>query len=46
MQALRREWPSFKSGKKLMLYQGALYHGYTPASELEEVMQFVVPPAH
>ena len=32
--------------KKLMLYQGALYHHHTPASKLEEVMQFEVCTAH
>ena len=29
-----------------MLYQGALYHYHTLASELEEVLWFVVPSAH
>ena len=29
-----------------MIYQGALYHCHTSASELEEIMQFVVPMAH
>ena len=29
-----------------MLYQEALYHYHTPASELEEVVWFVVPMAH
>ena len=28
--------------KKLMLYQGALYHFYTLAGKLEEILQFVV----
>ena len=32
--------------KKLILYQGALYHHHTPAGELEEVMWVVVPMAH
>ena len=32
--------------KKLMLYQGALYHFHTPAGKLEEVLWFVVPMAH
>ena len=32
--------------KKLMLYQGALYHCHTPAGELEEVLQFIVPMVH
>ena len=32
--------------KKLMLYQGTLYHPITPASKLEEVMWLVVPMAH
>ena len=32
--------------KKLMLYQGALYHCHTPNGELEEVLQFIVPMAH
>ena len=31
--------------KKLILYQGALYHTYTPG-KLEEVLQFVVPKVH
>ena len=31
--------------KKLMLYQGVLYLCHTPADELEEVLQFVVPKA-
>ena len=35
-----REW------KKFMLHQGAIYHCDTPAGELEEAMQFVVPMAH
>ena len=35
-----REW------KKFMLPQGALYHHHTPARELEEAMQLVVPMAH
>ena len=29
--------------KKLMLYQGALYHHHTLAGKLEEVLQFIVP---
>ena len=32
--------------KKFMLHQGALYHCYTPARELEKAMRFVVPMAH
>ena len=32
--------------KKLMLCQGAFYHHHTPAGELEEAMQFIVPKAH
>ena len=32
--------------KKFTLHQGDLYHCYTLATELEEVMQFVVPMAH
>ena len=32
--------------KKFTLHQGALYHHHTPARELEETMQFVVPTAH
>ena len=32
--------------RKLMLYQGALYHCHTLAGKLEEVMQFIVPMAH
>ena len=32
--------------KKLMLYQGALYHHHTLAGELEEVLQCVVPMVH
>ena len=32
--------------KKFTLHQGALYHCHTPARQLEEVMQFVVPMAH
>ena len=32
--------------KKLMLYQGALYHCYTLAGDLGEVMWFVVSMAH
>ena len=35
-----------REGKKLMLYQGALYHCHTPADELEEVLQFAVPKPH
>ena len=30
----------------LMLYQGTLYHCFTPTGELEEVLWFVVPKAH
>ena len=37
---IRQEW------KKLMLYQGALYHCHTPTGKLEEVLQFIVPMAH
>ena len=32
--------------KKLMLYQGALYHSHILAGELEEVLWLVVPTAH
>ena len=32
--------------KKFTLHQGALYHCHTPARELEEALQFVVPMAH
>ena len=32
--------------KKLMLYQGTLYHCHIPAVKLEEVLQFIVPKAH
>ena len=32
--------------KKIILYQGALYHCYTPTGKLEEVMWFIVPMAH
>ena len=32
--------------KKLMLYQGALYHCHIPTGKLEEVLWFVVPKAH
>ena len=32
--------------KRLMLYQGALYHCHSPAGGLEEVLWFVVPTAH
>ena len=35
-----------KEQKKLMIYQGALYHLHTPTGKLEEVFQFVVPMAH
>ena len=38
--AILREW------KKFTLHQGALYHCHTPARELEEMMQFIVPMAH
>ena len=38
--AILQEW------KKLMLYQGALYHCHTLARELEEFLQFVLPMAH
>ena len=38
--AILREW------KKLMHYQGALYHCHKLAGKLEEVLQFVVPTAH
>ena len=31
--------------KKLMLYQGAIYHCHTHTSKLEEVLQFAVPKA-
>ena len=39
-KTILQEW------KKLMLYQGALYHCHTPSGELEEVLQSVVPMAH
>ena len=32
--------------KKLVLYQGALYHHHMSAGKLEKVLQFVVPKAH
>ena len=32
--------------KKVILYQGALYHWHTSTGELEEVLQFVVPKDH
>ena len=32
--------------KKLMLYQGTLYHCHILAGELGEVLQFIVPMAH
>ena len=32
--------------KTFMLHQGALYHCHTPARELEEALQFVVPTGH
>ena len=32
--------------KKFTIHQGALYHCHTPAGELEEALQFVVPMAH
>ena len=32
--------------KKFTVHQGALYHCHTPAEELEEALQFVVPTAH
>ena len=32
--------------KNFTLHQGALYHCHTPARELEEALQFVVPMAH
>ena len=38
--AILREW------KKFTIRQGVLYHCHTPAMELEEAMQFVVPMAH
>ena len=38
--AISQKW------KKLMLYQGALYHCHTPAGKVGEVMQFIVPIAH
>ena len=46
MQTLRRQMATLQEWKKLMLYQGALYHCHTPAGKLGEVMQFVVPMAH
>ena len=38
--AILQDW------EKLMLYQEALYHHHTPAGELGDVMQFVVPTAY
>ena len=32
--------------KRLMLYQGAIYHCHTPTGRLEEILWFVVPTAH
>ena len=32
--------------KKLMFYQGALYHHHTPTGKLEEVLWFIVPTAY
>ena len=32
--------------RKLMLYQGTLYHCHTPTGKLEEVLQFIVSKAH
>ena len=32
--------------RKLMLYQGTLYHCHTPTGKLEEVLQFTVPMAY
>ena len=32
--------------KKCILYQGALYHQYTPARELEQSLQLVAPMPH
>ena len=37
---------NLRERKKFMLHQGALYHHLTPARELEEALQFVVPTAH
>ena len=39
-KAILWEW------KKLMLYQGALYHHHKPTDKLEEILQFVIPMAH
>ena len=39
-KTILREW------KKLMLYQGALYHDHMPTGKLEEALQFVVHKAH
>ena len=33
----------FQEWRKLMLYQWTLYNCHIPASEVEEVLQFVVP---
>ena len=38
-KTILQEW------KKLRLYQGDLYHCYTPTGKLEEVLQLVVPKA-
>ena len=35
-----------RESKKFMPHQSALYHHHTPARELEEALQFVVPMAH
>ena len=53
LQHLLGDYVNIKEGmavlqeqKRLMLYQGALYHCQTLAGELEEVLQFVVPMAN
>ena len=38
--AILQEW------KKLIVYQGTIYHCHTLAGELEEGMQLIVPMAH
>ena len=43
MQKLRKGKLFSDSRKKLMLYQGALYHHHTPSGKLEDVLQFMVP---
>ena len=45
MQILRRE-SILHEWKKLMLYQGALYHQHTPMCKLEKVLKSAVPMVH